>query len=299
MSKKPRIPRVSIIVPFRGNDALFEETLLSVLENRPAGCEVVVAHNGTYTDPFQLGDELRFAIARSSNLVDLVRDAYETTQSQFVHVIAPGLRAKPDWICEALQPFESNRVAAVVPTIVGEAQSSRVGGWRDTRGMLCKPITVDGANSVGGGYLSSLVCRRSVLGSLLECVAPAMVDENQVSYAFGCLLRLAGWTTVVASGSKLEDVCGFQPGGAIGDERGRRLAAIRETVLPDDEPLSGVSMLGEAIFGSSSIGEMLGTMRYRAELASVQRMIDSDKMIALDSTSGILKVTVPSERVAA
>ena len=299
MSKKPRIPRVSIIVPFQGNESLFEDTLLSVLENRPAGCEVIVAHNGTYTDPFELGDELRFAIARSSNLVDLIRDGYEATQSQFVHVIAPGLKAKSEWICEALQPFESNRVAAVVPKITDDTQSQWIAGWRDTRGMLCRPSTAKDAASVDGGYLSNIVYRRTILGSLLECVAPAMVDETQVSYAFGCLLRLAGWTTAVTDESTFQDISGFRPSGAVGEERGRRLAAIRETILPDAEPLSIVSMIGEALFGSSSIGESLGTLRYRAELASVQRMIDSERMIAFDSTSGILKMTTANQRVAA
>ena len=54
------VPRLSIIIPHR-NDQLLEETILSVLENRPRDCEIIVAHDGSYCDPYQLVDEVDHA----------------------------------------------------------------------------------------------------------------------------------------------------------------------------------------------------------------------------------------------
>ncbi len=44
-------PRLSIIVPYCRDEAAFETTLVSVLENRPNQCEVLVPHDGSYQDP--------------------------------------------------------------------------------------------------------------------------------------------------------------------------------------------------------------------------------------------------------
>ena len=52
------MPRLSIIVPHRHDDQRLEATILSLLENRPRDCEVIVAHDGSYLDPYQLSDEV-------------------------------------------------------------------------------------------------------------------------------------------------------------------------------------------------------------------------------------------------
>ena len=59
------IPQLSIVVPVHGDAAAFESTLISVLENQPAASEVIVAHDGSYDDPFDLGEEVRFVSAGS------------------------------------------------------------------------------------------------------------------------------------------------------------------------------------------------------------------------------------------
>ncbi len=69
------VPRLSIVVPISRDLAAFESTLISVLENRPRDCEVLVTHDGSYDDPFNLCDEVRFVIADSAALVDLVSAA--------------------------------------------------------------------------------------------------------------------------------------------------------------------------------------------------------------------------------
>ena len=56
--------RLSIIVPLMGNLQRFEETLVSVLENRPERSEVVVVTNRPYDDPYALRGEVAFVERR-------------------------------------------------------------------------------------------------------------------------------------------------------------------------------------------------------------------------------------------
>ena len=52
-------PRLSIVIPAADTAAL-EETLVSVLENRPADCEIIAALAVPYADPWNIGEEVRF-----------------------------------------------------------------------------------------------------------------------------------------------------------------------------------------------------------------------------------------------
>ena len=47
-------PRLSIVIPSVHGAQALEETLLSVLENRPEQCEVIVALACEYDDPWNL-----------------------------------------------------------------------------------------------------------------------------------------------------------------------------------------------------------------------------------------------------
>ena len=53
-------PRLSIIIPAPGNETTLEETLVSVLENRPENSEIVVVLGFGYHDPWSVGEEVRF-----------------------------------------------------------------------------------------------------------------------------------------------------------------------------------------------------------------------------------------------
>jgi len=59
------VPRLSIVIPCLGGAAEFDATLVSVLQHRPADCEVLVIHNEPYDDPYALGHEVRFVECRS------------------------------------------------------------------------------------------------------------------------------------------------------------------------------------------------------------------------------------------
>ena len=54
------MPRLAIVITAVGSVESVERTLVSVLENRPTDCEVFVALNQPYSDPYDLKDEVRF-----------------------------------------------------------------------------------------------------------------------------------------------------------------------------------------------------------------------------------------------
>src|SRR5215469_1151883 len=113
------VPRLSIIIPTLGNWEVLENTLVSVLQNRPSLSEVVVVHNSHYEDPYDLKDEVRFVEAPSgSRLVDLINAGLAAARSELIHVLACGAVVDDGWDTEAVRHFADSRVAAVAPVVL-------------------------------------------------------------------------------------------------------------------------------------------------------------------------------------
>lgn len=294
MQKPLRPARVSIVIPLQRDEKRFEATTLSVLENRPEDSQIIAVHNGTYADPFELGDELTFVTARSSNLVDLIRDAFAATTAPVVHVLGTGMKATDGWMGEAVQRFDDHQVAAVAPTLIDEShEDARPASWADTPGRLCQPhVSSSGVSesTVGGFFLNAFAIRRRLLGELLEAVAPAMNDPVAVSYAFGCMLHQAGWKTEVCRDCEIVDTEALSLGDESDLARGQCLGAIRSRILPTSAtPGLGV-MLHSAFFGNSSLGEMLGLLRHRSGLAAMRRAIDPETVSSAEALSRVLEL---------
>ena len=52
------VPRLSIIIPYLGSEQRLEDTLVSVLTHRPAKTEIMVVHDGSYPDRYDIGPEV-------------------------------------------------------------------------------------------------------------------------------------------------------------------------------------------------------------------------------------------------
>ena len=129
--------RLSIIVPYLDEDQPFEDTLVSVLQNRPAACEVVVCHRGSYTDPYDLSDEVRFiATGREATWLQLVNTGLQQAGGHILHLLQPGMVVRDGWTDAALAHFQDPCVAAVSPLVLADADPERVlsAGLRFTRG---------------------------------------------------------------------------------------------------------------------------------------------------------------------
>jgi hypothetical protein len=202
--------RLSIIVPYDRDEAAFEATLVSVLENRPEFCEVIVAHDGSYCDPFDLGDEVRFVIGDSPDAKSLLKTAINASLGRIVHFLASGARATEGWSEEPIEMFEQADLACVAPVIRDLSAGGRVvaAGWRDTSTGLRRPIAA-GCNepgrkdiaSVQGGYLAASFWRRSVL----EAIANVDLTEaiSCADYVWMTAARESQWRCRVAPTSSI------------------------------------------------------------------------------------------------
>ena len=225
------IPQLSIVVPVHGDAAAFESTLISVLENQPAASEVIVSHDGSYDDPFDLGEEVRFVSADSGKYRDLVSTAAHQARGRFVHLLSDGLLATEGWTEHAVHALDHFDTAAVAPVIRSKHdQKIMAAGWSNGIARLGKPSTKlplksKRATQVVGAYLQASFWRRDVLRSLSAAFDGHEVFEASMVYHY--LLRKAGWRTDLVADSSV--LCEFEslPWERVSLRRGMRLAAIR------------------------------------------------------------------------
>jgi len=112
-------PKLSIVIPTPTDTAALEETLVSVLENRPDDCEIIVALGCPYGDPWNIRDEVRFVQAPAgSTLVGCVNLGVASSVGDVVHILAAGWRATEGWTTGPLEHFQSSQTGAVVPLVV-------------------------------------------------------------------------------------------------------------------------------------------------------------------------------------
>jgi hypothetical protein len=181
MSSHVKKPTLSIVVPVVGDVASLEDTLVSVLENRPDDSEIVVPLGCDYDDPWNIREEVRFVQApRGSGLVACTNLGVASAAGRVVHVLASGWRATPGWADAALAHFAapapggfaSGDIAAVVPVAVAHHDPERVtaAGIRLSRGgrrsVLVPPK--NSKKSSGATRVEDAVARLQPTGPLLE-----------------------------------------------------------------------------------------------------------------------------------
>jgi cellulose synthase/poly-beta-1,6-N-acetylglucosamine synthase-like glycosyltransferase len=170
--------RLSIIVPFLSDNEDFEDTLVSVLQNRPDDCEVLVVHRGSYADPYELHDEVRFLeVDPRSELVAMLNCGWGAAGGEILHFLLPGVVVEPRWTQPVLDRFEDPRVAAVSPVMLQSEAPDRVvsaglrlthGGRRVSNGLgkrvdRCKRVF---RRRIVGPGLTAAFYRRSAVSRL-------------------------------------------------------------------------------------------------------------------------------------
>jgi hypothetical protein len=129
--------RISIIVPLLGDPLGFEDTLVSVLQNRPPDCEVLVPHPGSYDDPYRLGDEVVFVqVDSDADALAVLNAGMKSACGEILHLLQPGILAEEGWTDAAIRRFRSPEVAAVAPLILDAHDQNRIvaAGLRYTNG---------------------------------------------------------------------------------------------------------------------------------------------------------------------
>lgn len=129
--------RLSIIVPFLRDPQRFEDTLASVLQNRPVDCEVLVVHRGPYDDPYNLDGEVHFVeTAVDAQLTEAVNTGLSVACGEVVHVLQAGVLAREDWAEPALEWFDDPLIGAVSPVVLQAEAEGKIlsAGIRYTSG---------------------------------------------------------------------------------------------------------------------------------------------------------------------
>ncbi len=113
------MPRLSIIVPHLHDDAGLELTLLSVLENRTSEVEVLIAHDGSYVDPYELSQDEAVLIESSKgvSLSSQLNLTIASACSPYIQVLMPGAVVERGWFEEALDVMGNRSISAICQSI--------------------------------------------------------------------------------------------------------------------------------------------------------------------------------------
>jgi len=168
------VATLAIVVPAPNADEQMEETLVSILENRPDDCEIVVALGFRYDDRWGIGEEVRFVQAPvGSGLLTCANLGIAATAAPVVHLLAAGWRATPGWTDAAVARLATGDVAAVVPVTVAADDRERpvATGIRVTRGgrrleVQARHGTVDATARPDGPCLEAGFWRAEVIAAV-------------------------------------------------------------------------------------------------------------------------------------
>jgi hypothetical protein len=174
-------------------DEAFEDTLVSVLENRPSGCEVLVVHRQQYQDPYDLSDEVRFIEVESEDCeVETVNAGMLAAKGDILHILQPGVLASEGWTKPAVEWFDDPDIGAVAPLVLSNADSNSLvsAGLRVTsagRRLLngqgarldrCKRVfrrRIDGPTIAAAFYRNAAL---KALGGLCSDVGCSLADAD-------------------------------------------------------------------------------------------------------------------------
>jgi hypothetical protein len=205
------VPRLSIVIPCLGDAAEFDGTLVSVLQHRPADCEIFVVHRQPYDDPYQLDGEVHFLYCPGNSLVELINAAIPEASGEILHIIGCGLEATEGWTRAAVGHFNDPDVAAVTPIVMDNHRKQLVAaGVRWTLGGARREVVDARVLTAGSGRLRSQIIaptlragfyRRDVLAAL-DGFERTMGD-GLADVACGLALHALGRLTVLEPAAEL------------------------------------------------------------------------------------------------
>jgi hypothetical protein len=243
-----------------------ETTILSVLENRPKGIELIVVHSGNYEDPYDLDeDELRLVRAHSSNdVVGLINNAIRYSSGNVVQTLLPGMRVDSNWTSSALAWFHDATIAAVSPSsLCGKNAANELHGL-DVR---CLPRRIWSPNARRGEEICATLAggfyRRTVLDALQGWLEPSSREGAEAEMALA--IHALGFRTVAEPASQLIDESSVTEGEIGGYAQGHMAGQIAMAYsqvtganLVKDSLAARLGHLAGGLMKPSSVAERLG-----------------------------------------
>ena len=177
--------RLSIVIPVLGSLEGLEDTLVSVLENRPADCQVVVVHDRPYDDPYDLKDEVCFVVAPPRcRLATALNLGVAAGDAPIVHVISRGVEVSHGWTDAVLPLFDDPTVGAVAPLVLDKGDPQRV-------------VTA-GVDYRADGALRNLSQGKLLVSAARRSDGPCGPDPLAGFYRTAALEAAGGFSTAVA-----------------------------------------------------------------------------------------------------
>jgi hypothetical protein len=215
------VPRLSIVIPWVGPAGPFEDTLASVLQNRPAGAEVIVALERSYDDPHGLAEEVAFlppaGPSATTGIVPLVNRGVRAAAAPIVHVVPCGYQVSDGWAGAALLHFDDPDIGAVASVLLDQKRQTRViaagidpgragtarPSQRGTKYSVARLATTSpaGATLAGGFFRTPLL---TALGGFDESLAMAQAElDLALCFAeLGLRTECEPTSVLVAAGSQ-------------------------------------------------------------------------------------------------
>lgn len=198
------MPRLSIIVPHLKDDAGLESTLLSILENRNNEIEIIIAHDGSYSDPYELGQDEAILIesqqdAPFSSQINL---AIAASCSPFVQILLPNSTVTDLWYTEAMRLMNQSDEVLAVSVPVRCSQTNSVvyglsGAALPHRRMADKPEATGGLSLCGSVFRKRLF--KATNGLMEGCKREvAEVELALLMESFGIEFAIAEHATIQA-----------------------------------------------------------------------------------------------------
>jgi hypothetical protein len=119
--------RFSVIVPFIGHVATFEDTLASVLRHKPDDTQVIIVHDGSYNDPHGLEGDVELVAANpNSNLIQLLNVAMQVVDGYLTVFIRPGVEIDENWHESFESAMRDEGVGSVTPILIRSDRPGRI-----------------------------------------------------------------------------------------------------------------------------------------------------------------------------
>jgi hypothetical protein len=206
------VPRLSIVIPNPSFDSSVEDTLVSVLQNRPEYSEVIVVTAQPYEDPYGLGREVRFLTTDSvAGRVDLINYGCRQASGDVIHLLLPGTIATDGWTDHIWRHFRHDHIGAVAAVLLQSenAQRAMAAGVaylpRGERRVVGGGIGVEDHRMVSLSVLAPVLAggfyRRELILALQGF--DGSFGESLADVELGLALRDLGMGTVVESRSRL------------------------------------------------------------------------------------------------
>ncbi len=277
------MPRLSIIVPHLHDDAGLELTLLSVLENRTSEVEVLIAHDGSYVDPYELSQDEAVLIESSKgvSLSSQLNLTIASACSPYIQVLMPGAVVERGWFEEALDVMGNRSISAICQSIRCSDTNEVLSGLsadslphRRVTGIssnLASPLLFGGVfrkqifNAVGGWFEAS----------------SREIAEVELALAFSVLDLEIGSTESAGIRAPKRTVAGVESGYEIGHACGQlacAYASIEQSGIVIDSLARRLGRLASGLMSPKTVAERLGWVmgiRNRAYVEIVRNRLES------------------------